>query len=80
MRWFKAALHPRLALALVAGVVAFMPSCSNVEYWQKEKLADPAMTYHDSKALSSFDQKVFQSIEGAAGGFGASAGGGCGCN
>ena len=80
MRRFKAALPSRLALALVVGLVASMPSCSNVEYWQKAKLADPAMSYRDGKSLSSFDHKVFQSIEGAAGGFGASAGGGCGCN
>lgn len=72
----------RLAMVLIAAVAvaAFLPSCSNVENWQKSKFVDPIMTYRDGTAQSHFDQKVFHSIEGAAGGFGQSAGGGCGCN
>lgn len=38
------------------------------------------MAYDADGTLMHFEHKVFQSIEGAAGGFGASAGGGCGCN
>jgi|FLOH01.1.fsa_nt_gi N-methylhydantoinase B/oxoprolinase/acetone carboxylase alpha subunit len=55
-------------------------SCTSVEYWDKGHLADPVMSFQDGATQAHFDQKVFQSIEAAAGGFGASAGGGCGCN
>ena len=63
-----------LCLALV------IPSCGSVAYWDKERFADPVMAYQSDGTLLHFEHKVFQSIEGAAGGFGASAGGGCGCN
>jgi len=55
-------------------------SCTSVEYWDKGHLAYPVMSYQDGATQAHFDQKVFQSIEASAGGFGASAGGGCGCN
>jgi hypothetical protein len=67
-------------LAVLAVVAACLPSCGSVEYWEKGHHAEPVMAYQGDGTLSHFEQKVFQSIEGAAGGFGASAGGGCGCN
>jgi hypothetical protein len=70
----------RLGLALVFAVALGLPSCTSVEYWDKGNLADPVMSYRDGATQTHLDQKIFQSIEGAAGGFGASAGGGCGCN
>lgn len=70
----------RLSLAFVFAVALGLPSCTSVEYWDKGHLADPVMSYQDGGTQTHFDQKIFQSIEGSAGGFGANAGGGCGCN
>jgi len=70
----------RLLTYLLVAAALTLPSCGSVEYWEKGNLADPVMSYHDDATLSHLEQKVFQSIEGSAGGFGANAGGGCGCN
>jgi hypothetical protein len=70
----------RLGFALIFAIAVGLPSCTSVEYWDKGNLADPVMSYRDGATQVHFDQKVHQSIEGAAGGFGANAGGGCGCN
>jgi len=69
----------RRLLSLLLLVLA-VPACGSVPYWEKGNLADPVMAYQPDGTLTHFEHKVFQSIEGAAGGFGASAGGGCGCN
>ena len=55
------------------------PSCNTVEFYEKGALSRPAMVFATDPGLSHFEQKVFYSIEGAAGGIGTSAGGGCGC-
>lgn len=67
-------------VAVLIVLAAALPACGTVEYWEKGHHAEPVMAYSGDGTLSHFEQKVFQSIEGAAGGFGASAGGGCGCN
>ncbi len=72
-------MRKKIALLLML-CGAMLPSCGTVEYWEKGHHAEPIMAYQPDGTLSRFEQKVFQSIEGAAGGFGASAGGGCGCN
>jgi hypothetical protein len=70
----------RILLCLTLACLPLSAGCRHVEYWEKEHFSDPVMTYQPDGTLTHFDQKVFHSIEGAAGGFGASAGGGCGCN
>ncbi|MFT5200105.1 MAG: hypothetical protein ACI87O_002779 [Planctomycetota bacterium] len=54
-------------------------SCNTVEFYEKGKLGTPVMDMAQDSGVTHFQQKVLYSIEGAAGGIGASAGGGCGC-
>jgi len=64
---------------LLALSVALSASCRTVEFYEKAAFSDPAMTHADSAAQAHWRQKVQYSDEGAAGGIGTSAGGGCGC-
>ena len=66
MRWLVA------SCALVAG-------CAVVPQNRRSRLADPMMSLGDSHLDSYRKQKLYTSREGAAGGDGAPAGGGCGC-
>ena len=62
-----------LALLLAAS------SCNTVEFYEKRELSSPVMDMGQERTLSAFHQKVHYSTEGAAGGLGTTAGGGCGC-
>ena len=53
--------------------------CSTVEYYEKERLSDPAMVFESDPSEVHFFQKCYYSREGSAGGIGDTAGGGCGC-
>lgn len=70
-----------LRLACTAGLmlsIGFV-GCNTVEFYEKEALVAPLMAFETDGTEAHFHQKVFYSIEGAAGGIGESAGGGCGC-
>ena len=66
-------------LALFACLLLFLSGCNTVEFYEKEHISAPLMDLAENPAEVHFQQKVFYSIEGAAGGIGTSAGGGCGC-
>jgi hypothetical protein len=60
-----------LSLAMIA--------CATVPQNRRARLADPMMNLND-EALDAYRlQKLYDTREGAAGGDGAAAGGGCGC-
>ena len=65
----------------VGGVVGLilLTGCQNVEPWQRDRLAEPAMQLISDVAERKRDHQIFFSKEAASGGTGA-AGGGCGCN
>lgn len=64
---------------LLAVVLLVLPSCVIVPRYQRGTLADPAMD-GSSDALGSRAMRKFHwAREGAAGGDGMAAGGGCGC-
>lgn len=76
-RWIRAARACALAIAAsgVAGCATFEPP----KPWEKQDLARPSMQF-DADALDArTTQHIYQSKEGASGGYGAG-GGGCGCN
>lgn len=54
-------------------------SCNTVAFYEKQAFSTPVMNLGMSPTLSSAEQKIFYATEGAAGGLGSSAGGGCGC-
>ena len=70
-------MRPYAYLLLIVFLAA--SGCNTVEFYEKEHLVAPIMDLAEDPAEVHFQQKVFYSIEGAAGGIGTSAGGGCGC-
>lgn len=72
--------------ALRAGVLAAFTllaagatGCASVKAWQKERLADPTMSFADETRESARELHWIEAREGSTGGTGA-AGGGCACN
>jgi hypothetical protein len=73
-----ARLALRSALSAVLALLAFA-SCATVPQNRRGKLADPMMSVTDEPLDAARRQKLYDTREGAAGGDGATAGGGCGC-
>ncbi len=74
----------RLLLAKVVSGAAFASfalgaGCATVPQNRRARLADPMMSVTDEPLDAYRRQKLYDSREGAAGGDGAAAGGGCGC-
>jgi len=75
---------PVTALALIAGMFSSTGCASlEIEPWvspfERNKLADPIMSFGRDPVSSAFIHHVYQVREGARGAEGG-AGGGCGCN
>ena len=72
-----------LRLLLLLAVVAGATGCVQVEPWvkpyERERLADPIMSWDRDPVSSSYVRHVYEAREGARGAMGG-AGGGCGCN
>ncbi len=68
---------------LFFAALAGMAGCSSIEPWvkpyERDRLADPIMSFDADPVSSAYLQHVYEAREGARGGEGA-AGGGCGCN
>ncbi len=60
-------------------IVLACAGCVVVPQNRRGKLADPLMNLHDEPLDAYRRDKIYTTREGAAGGDGASAGGGCGC-
>jgi hypothetical protein len=70
----------RSALVLVLLVISLVQtSCATVAQNRRKKLADPMMSIGDEPTEAYRKQKLYTTREGAAGGDGATAGGGCSC-
>jgi len=69
----------RVLLVGVAVACLGLTSCKTVEFYQKQRLVDPAMKFEDDPTETHFVQKTTYSREGSVGGIGTGAGGGCGC-
>jgi hypothetical protein len=65
-------------LVLVVGLVS--TSCTTVPHYRRSRLADPMMSLTDDPLETYRKQKLYNSREGAAGGDGSAAGGGCACH
>ena len=66
-----------LVLTAVLGLT--VSACATVPQNRRARLADPMMSLTDEPLDAARRQKLYDVREGAAGGDGASAGGGCGC-
>ncbi|PCJ21709.1 MAG: hypothetical protein COB04_03145 [Gammaproteobacteria bacterium] len=72
--------RPLLCLLAIA---LFLSACVPIKPWvkpyQRNKLADPIMSFDHAPISSAYMHHVYQAREGARGAEGGS-GGGCGCN
>jgi hypothetical protein len=70
------------ATALLA-IAVLLAGCSGVEPWvkpyERDRLADPIMSFDRNPVSGSYIDHVYEAREGARGASGKS-GGGCGCN
>ena len=69
----------RTACVLIALVLSACASFQPPQPWEKGDLAKPSMALEGDALQAKGTQHIYQSKEGAAGGFGVG-GGGCGCN
>ena len=69
-------MRARIALAALA---LLAEACATVPQNRRAHLADPMMTLTGEPLDAARHQKLYDTREGAAGGDGANAGGGCGC-
>jgi hypothetical protein len=60
-------------------LAACASACATVPQNRRARLADPMMSLTDEPLEAARRQKLYDTREGAAGGDGAAAGGGCGC-
>jgi hypothetical protein len=74
----RARVFARRAFALLL-IGAAVAGCATVPQNRRALLADPMMGLTDEPMDAYRRQKLYDSREGAAGGDGAAAGGGCGC-
>ncbi len=76
-------MNRQLRNATLASSVLLLSACGGIQPWvkpyERDRLADPIMTWDRDALSSSFLDHVYESREGSRGGTGA-AGGGCGCN
>jgi hypothetical protein len=63
----------------IVGFAFFASACAMVPQNRRARLADPMMNLNDEPLDAYRRQKLYDVREGAAGGDGATAGGGCGC-
>ena len=69
----------RILFVLLLGLPLGSAACAIVPQNRRAALADPIMRLGDEPTEAYRKQKFYGVREGAAGGDGASAGGGCGC-
>jgi hypothetical protein len=65
--------------AWIGALVVFASGCATVPQNRRAHLADPMMAISDDPTEAYRKQKLYTTREGAAGGDGVAAGGGCGC-
>ncbi len=79
----RRASSQHLRSATVALGLLMLSACGSVQPWvkpyERDRLADPIMSWDRDALSSAFLDHVYESREGSRGGTGA-AGGGCGCN
>jgi len=74
----KKNVHLCRLLFLGLGVV-ILSSCRSVAFHERGRIQDKIMAFEEPATETHFYQKTYYSREGAIGGIGSSAGGGCGC-
>ena len=74
-------MKAKITALVLIGLTA--SACAPIEPWvkpyERDRLADPIMSFDRDPVSSSYTRHVYEAREGARGGTGG-AGGGCGCN
>ena len=65
--------------SLLVAVLWGVSACATVRPEDRERLADPSMTFQSANMAQRHEQHVIENREGSNGG-GNARGGGCGCN
>jgi len=73
-------MRRRTRLILIAAAAALLGGCLRVHQVDRETLSQPIMQFEPMGSRQAFLNDVHAIREGASGGVGQSAGGGCGCN
>lgn len=63
----------------VLALASWLQGCATVRPEQRERLADPSMSFESASMGQRHEQHVVENREGSSGG-GTTRGGGCGCN
>jgi len=71
--------RPTWRVACLVAIAALLTACATVPQNRRSHLADPMMSLTDEPLDAARRAKLYDTREGAAGGDGAAAGGGCGC-
>jgi hypothetical protein len=73
----------RACIAMAAGAAALLSSACAIHPWvkpyERDRLADPIMSWDRDALSSAYVDHIYESREGSRGATG-TAGGGCGCN
>lgn len=70
---------PAVPFAVLLLSLVTTSGCVHVEFYEKRAFSDPVMSFDEGPTEAHWYEKVYHSTEGAAGGLGLTAGGGCGC-
>ncbi|MFT7621320.1 MAG: hypothetical protein ACI9WU_000481 [Myxococcota bacterium] len=68
-----------ISTLLAVGLSLVFAGCATTRFYEREKLANPAMTLDADRRLEFVLNKVQAARGGSFGGFGGAAAGGCGC-
>lgn len=72
-----------LRIVTLLAIAACTAACGGIEPWvkpyERDRLADPIMSFDRDPVSSAYVHHVYEAREGARGALGSS-GGGCGCN
>ncbi len=72
-------LRSMMSIMLALLAMLSLAGCANVQPWEKQNLAKPAMTFDRNRLETGYTEHIYSSKEAASGGSGIG-GGGCGCN
>lgn len=69
-----------LKIGILCSIILLTSACANVRFNERERLADPIMTFDSLPLQAEMQGHMFTPREGSMGGFSAVGAGGCGCN
>lgn len=72
-------MNYNITLIITLLTASLVTGCTGVRFNERERLAEPDMSFSSSPLKSEIEADVYSAREGAAGVFSGGGGGGCGC-